>query len=78
MAPFRAGIGMLVAGTPVPVVPAWLDGCYAAMPPGSKFPRLRPISLRFGAPLVFADAPNTREGWRDVAARLEQAVKALA
>jgi hypothetical protein len=34
--------------------------------------------LRFGAPLVFADAPNTREGWRDVAARLEQAVKALA
>lgn len=78
MAPFRAGIGMLVAGTPVPVVPAWLDGCYAAMPPGSKFPRLRPISLRFGPPLVFAAAPNTREGWRDVAAQLEQAVKALA
>jgi 1-acyl-sn-glycerol-3-phosphate acyltransferase len=77
MAPFRAGIGMLVAGTPVPVVPARLEGCYAALPPGVKCPRLRPIALRFGRPLVFEGTPNAREGWREVAARLESAVRDL-
>jgi len=78
MAEFRSGIGMIVAGTNVPIVPAWLDGCFAAMPPGSRFPRPAAISLRFGAPLTFADIPNERAGWKTVAADLERAVKALA
>jgi 1-acyl-sn-glycerol-3-phosphate acyltransferase len=78
MAEFRSGIGMIVAGTDVPVVPAYLDGCFAAMPPGSRLPRKTPISLRFGAPLSFATVANDRAGWREVAERLGAAVGALA
>ncbi|MDD5200577.1 MAG: lysophospholipid acyltransferase family protein [Terrimicrobiaceae bacterium] len=77
MAAFRAGIGMLVAGTHVPVVPAHLDGCFAALPQGTKWPKPRKITLRFGAPRVFADAPDTREGWKDVAKALEAEVVRL-
>jgi len=77
VAEFRAGIGMLVAGTNVPVVPAWLEGCFAAMPPESKLPRPRAISLRFGRPLSFAEVANDRAGWREVAGVLEGAVRAL-
>lgn len=77
MAAFRAGIGMLVAGTGVPVVPAWLDGCFAALPPGRRWPRPRAITLRFGAPCTFAGGGNDRAGWRDVAADLEAAVRGL-
>lgn len=78
MAAFRAGIGMLVAGTNVPVVPAYLDGCFAAMPPGKLAPRPSRISLRFGAPLSFAGVEDDRAGWREIAARLQAAVQALA
>ncbi len=77
MADFRAGIGMLVAGTNVPVVPAHLDGCFAAMPPQARLPRPSPISLRFGVPKIFSGASNDRAGWREVAAALEKDVHAL-
>lgn len=78
MAEFRSGIGMLVAGTPVPVVPAHLDGCFAAMPPGARVPKPRPITLRFGEPMAFAGIAGDREGWREIAGRLETAVRTLA
>ena len=77
MTDFRAGIGMLVAGTNVPVVPAYLDGCFAAMPPEARLPRPTPISLRFGAPVAFGTVANDRDGWREVAATLEKQVRAL-
>ena len=78
MTDFRAGIGMLVAGTGVPVVPAYLDGCFAAMPPKSRLPRPHAISLRFGAASEFANVANDRAGWREVAAALEKNVRDLA
>jgi 1-acyl-sn-glycerol-3-phosphate acyltransferase len=78
MGPFKPGLGMLVAGAEVPVVPCHLAGAFAACPPGKRVPRPRPLTLRIGAPLSFAAEPNEREGWRSVAARAEQAVRALA
>ncbi len=36
---FKAGIGLMLAGTSVPVVPCWLDGTFRAWPKGSWFPR---------------------------------------
>jgi 1-acyl-sn-glycerol-3-phosphate acyltransferase len=77
MAEFRSGIGMIVAGTNVPIVPAYLDGCFAAMPPGRRLPRPAPIVLRFGAPLSFGMVENDRAGWRQIASELESAVRAL-
>jgi len=79
MAPFQPGLGMLVAGTPVPVVPCWLEGARDAWPAEARAPRPgRPLSLRIGAPLHFEDAPDGRAGWQAVAAAAEAAVRGLA
>ncbi len=74
---FRPGVGMLVAGTDVPVVPCHLSGTLEALPAGTWLPRPRRITLRVGEPLRFADLPNARAGWQTVLARVEAAVKGL-
>lgn len=78
MGTFKAGIGMLVAGTEVPVVPGFLVGAHRAWPPDRRFPRPGPIELRLGAPRRFSGIEAHREGWRRIAAELEGAVRALA
>ena len=75
--PFKAGIGMLVAGTTVPVIPCHLSGTFEALPSGNRWPRRRPITMRVGEPLQFTDVPNERDGWDVVRERLEQQIKAL-
>jgi 1-acyl-sn-glycerol-3-phosphate acyltransferase len=78
MAKFRSGIGMLVAGTSVPVVPAWIDGAFAAMPVGARWPRPRRVGVEFGAAVRFENVANERAGWVRVAAEVEAAVRGLA
>jgi 1-acyl-sn-glycerol-3-phosphate acyltransferase len=77
MAPFKPGLGALVAGLDVAVVPAWLDGCFAALPPQRKFPRPLPIAVRFGPALNFASEANDADGWERIAATAEAAVRGL-
>ncbi len=77
MASFKHGIGMIVAGSPVPVIPCFLSGTFEALPPGAKWPRRRKISLNIGKPQSFADLPNDRDGWKEVAGTLETGVKNL-
>lgn len=77
MAPFKPGIGTLVAGSAVPVVPCWIEGAYAAMPAHAKFPRPLRLRLRIGAPLNFVDRDNHKPGWTEIAAAAEAAVRAL-
>ncbi|HEX2115685.1 MAG TPA: lysophospholipid acyltransferase family protein [Alphaproteobacteria bacterium] len=78
MAAFKPGLGCLVAGTLVPVVPCHIDGAFAAFPPHARLPRARRIVIRVGAPLHFADQPNDRAGWHAIAAAAETAVRGLA
>lgn len=53
----RPGLGVIVAETGCPVVPAYLKGTYDVLPPGAKWIRLRPITVIYGKPLDFtADA----------------------
>lgn len=75
---FKAGIGMMTAGTSVPVVPCYLDGLFRALPPGKVIPRPTKMRVRIGAPMVFADQPNNREGWNAIAAALQTRVEGLA
>ncbi|MFH1022360.1 MAG: lysophospholipid acyltransferase family protein [Planctomycetota bacterium] len=75
--PFKAGLGMLVAGTPVPVVPCFLAGTYAALPPKRKFPRWKKVRVRIGPPRIFQDVANDRRGWEHIATEMEGAVKSL-
>lgn len=78
MLPFKSGLGNLVAGTGVPVIPCHLDGLFAALPFGKTVPRPVRITVRIGAPLSFAALPNTREGWTEVVRACEGTVRALA
>ncbi len=77
MGHFKAGLGMMIAGSDVPVVPCHLEGAFAAFPPDKKLPRPTRIRLRIGAPLVFADVQNDSAGWKHIAEKLEIAVLAL-
>jgi 1-acyl-sn-glycerol-3-phosphate acyltransferase len=77
MAAFKPGVGMLVAGTSVPVFPCRLDGCHRALPPEARWPRPTRIHLRIGPPLTFATIPDDRAGWAHVAATLEARVRSL-
>lgn len=78
MASFKPGIGALVAGTSVPVVPCYLEGAFAAWPPGRRTPRPGRLRLLIGPPLVFADATRDRAGLHAVSSLCEEAVRALA
>jgi 1-acyl-sn-glycerol-3-phosphate acyltransferase len=50
----KPGVGMIVAATGCPVVPAFLDGTYEVLPPGATWIRLRPVRVTFGAALDFS------------------------
>lgn len=77
MARFKPGMGALVAGSLVPVVPCFLDGAFAAWPPHRRLPRPRRLELRIGAPLSFAELPEGRDAWAAVAECCEAAVRRL-
>jgi 1-acyl-sn-glycerol-3-phosphate acyltransferase len=52
--PGKPGVGIIVAATGCPVVPAFLAGTYDVLPPGSKWIRLRPIRVIYGVPVDFS------------------------
>ena len=74
---FKPGVGMLVAGTPVPVVPCYLKGTFEALPANRVVPRPQRITLWVGKPRAYPDVPNERDGWDRIAADLNQAVREL-
>jgi 1-acyl-sn-glycerol-3-phosphate acyltransferase len=75
---FRRGVGMLVAGSPVPVVPCHIEGARKAFPPGALIPRPVRLTVQIGAPLLFGGVPDDLDGWTRVAAVVEGAVLELA
>lgn len=77
MAPFKPGLGMLVAGSDVPVIPCHIQGAHECLPPHRLVPRFRPIVVRVGEGLRFASLGNDRHGWQEVASRAEAAVREL-
>ena len=77
MGRFKAGVGMLVAQTDVPVFPCHIRGAYQAWPADRKRPRSGSVSVRIGDPILFAETQNGRAGWLEVAQRLENVVTGL-
>ncbi|MBL9148719.1 MAG: 1-acyl-sn-glycerol-3-phosphate acyltransferase [Phycisphaerae bacterium] len=76
--PFKSGVGMLVAGTDIPVVPCYLEGAFRAMPPGAKIPRPFKLRVHVAAPRRFEGAANERSGWDQVCETLKGDVEKLA
>lgn len=74
---FRGGIGMLVAGTNVPVLPCYLDGAHRAWPKGTMIPRPRKVQLRIGAPRRYSHLQHGKESAMHITADLREAVLGL-
>jgi 1-acyl-sn-glycerol-3-phosphate acyltransferase len=77
MAPFKPGLGRLIAGTNIPIVPCYLNGTFAALPATGTVPRWKKISVHVGKPLSFAETTNDRAGWKLIATATENAVHSL-
>lgn len=56
-------VALAVLGGPVPIIPAYIEGSYEAMPPGRKLPVFRaPITIRYGPPFeLTADECNLKD-----------------
>jgi 1-acyl-sn-glycerol-3-phosphate acyltransferase len=75
---FKPGIGLLLAGSSVPVVPCHLAGAFAAWPKGSAIPQPRRVRVRIGAPRRFDHLAVDKESMLRVARELQTAVEELA
>ena len=76
--PFKRGVGLLVAGTDVPVIPCRLEGTFDAMPKGRRWPRRWRIRLTIGEAHHYATCHASKDGARRFAQELQDAVAALA
>ncbi|HSC57375.1 MAG TPA: lysophospholipid acyltransferase family protein, partial [Nitrospira sp.] len=75
----KAGLGMIVAQTGCPVVPAYLKGTFDVLPAGAKRPRFHPVSVSFGAPLSFPREGNmeSKAFYREVSQVVMERIAAL-
>jgi len=77
MGRFRSGIGRLVVGTNLPVVPCHLDGGLNAWPKGKGFPRPHKLHLRIGAPRTFGHLDKSSDSVVRICQDLQDSVAAL-
>lgn len=75
---FKAGVGLLLAGTNIPVVPCFLQGTQAAWPKGKWCPRPRRVRIVIGQPRNFVHLPRSKEAAARIGDALREAVLALA
>jgi 1-acyl-sn-glycerol-3-phosphate acyltransferase len=75
---FKPGIGLLVAGTNIPVVPCHLHGAFEAWPRDKPWPRPCKLRLQIGAPRVYASLSPGKEASEQIGCDLRQAVCDLA
>ena len=55
--PFKPGIlSLLIYGPNVPIIPAYIEGTYHALPKGQNMPKRHPVRIIFGEPLTFPRA----------------------
>ncbi len=77
MGDFRPGIGSLVAGMNLPVVPCAVQGAFQAWPRRAFLPRPRPVRLIIGKPRNYAGLAPHKEHAQQISAELRDAVQEL-
>jgi 1-acyl-sn-glycerol-3-phosphate acyltransferase len=77
MGRFRSGIGRLVVGTDLPVVPCHLAGGRKAWPKGKAIPRPSSLHLRIGVPRQYEHFEKSSESVKQICQELEHDVAAL-
>jgi 1-acyl-sn-glycerol-3-phosphate acyltransferase len=74
---FKSGIGALVAGRDIPVVPCMIDGSFRAWPKGGRLPGPRKLRLIVGAPRNYRARGRDKIDFCTIAAELREAVNEL-
>ena len=74
---FRRGVGLLLAGTPYPVVPCYIDGTFNAWPKGALIPRPSRVRLAIGEARTYEQIEQSDAGALHICANLRGAVLAL-
>jgi 1-acyl-sn-glycerol-3-phosphate acyltransferase len=74
---FKLGVGSLVAGKDVSVVPCFIDGTFLAWPKGKRVPRPRKIRLIVGAPRNYRTRSADKIEITAITSELRTAVIAL-
>lgn len=84
--PARAGVGLVVLKSDAPVVPARVFGTFEAFGRHRKFPRAKPVGVRYGPPLDFgpqraeaaeAPRPRVKELYQQVSEEIMAAIARL-
>jgi len=78
---FKPGIGMLLEHFPTCVIPVFVRGTRAALPPGKFFPRPRTIRVIFGKPLDVRELKGQGRGEKphqQIASSLRDCIAKLA
>ena len=60
--PAKGGVGFLVSKGQVPVVPAYIDGTFKALPKNATWPKFSRISIRYGKPIMPDDLKSLGTG----------------
>jgi len=74
---FKSGIGTLVAGRDVTVLPCYVQGAFQAWPKGRRLPLPKKVRLIVGAPRNYSSHNTNKTDICTIAAELHQAVRAL-
>ena len=74
---FKPGVGALVAGRDVVVVPCYLQGAFEAWPKGKRLPRPRKVRLIVGTPRSYAVCRADKPDIGLIATQLQAAVANL-
>ena len=74
---FKSGIGALVAGRDITVLPCYLQGAFRAWPKGRRLPRPKKVRLIVGAPRNYSSRNSGKIDICAIAAELRRAVKEL-
>jgi 1-acyl-sn-glycerol-3-phosphate acyltransferase len=74
---FKFGIGALVAGKDVAVVPCFIDGSFQAWPKGKRIPRPRKVRLIVGAPRNYRERTTDKIDICAIATDLRDAIEKL-
>jgi 1-acyl-sn-glycerol-3-phosphate acyltransferase len=77
MGRFRSGIGRLIVGTELAVLPCHLDGGIRAWPKGKLLPRPGQLKLAIGTPVSYAHLDKNADSVRMICTDLEQRVRQL-
>ena len=75
---FKSGIGALVAGRDVSVLPCYVDGAFRAWPKGKRLPRPYKVRLIIGPPRNYFSVLPDKTANAMIAAELHEAVRQLA